>query len=63
MKKLTQEKIKNYLIEPNNCPYCNSTNLIADYFETETSSMKIECIKCNKKWNEIFELKTIEEIK
>jgi len=45
-----------------NCPYCNSTDLHADFFETDEASCwrPVECKTCGKKWDEIYLMLSIE---
>lgn len=59
---MTPEQKKQYLVSPNHCPFCNSDNISAYYFEADGSYQKIECYTCGKKWNDIYTLTDVEEI-
>ena len=63
MKTITSEQAKqNYLENFGNlCPFCGSTNLTADHFETQDNHVfrNVACEGCNKEWAEEFTLTDI----
>jgi transcriptional regulator NrdR family protein len=54
---------KRYIKNPSQCPYCNSWDLCADRFESDSHNSvwrDITCNSCNKVWFEMFELVDVE---
>ena len=59
---ITLEQKAKYLNNPNNCPICNSSDLIGHsptISSTFTIDRKIECKGCLHEWIEIFVLDNI----
>jgi len=64
--KLTKVMRKKYIKgAAQKCPYCNSNELEADSMETDCTGAwrEVSCTSCGKKWNEVFTLTDIEEIR
>jgi len=53
-----------YLRDPERCPYCDSSNLTMNLMDIgiHKCSRPIQCLDCNKKWKDIYELNQVEEI-
>jgi predicted Zn-ribbon and HTH transcriptional regulator len=56
---LTKKQVREYLKNPNRCPYCgsyqiNSDKLDADGFNTATAN--VDCDKCKNQWVDIYEI-------
>lgn len=49
---------KDYLKNPNCCPFCGSTNINADHgeFDDNQGFRNVDCDNCNKNWVEEFAL-------
>lgn len=47
-----------YLGNPNECPFCGSSEITGDdpEWEFDTATRKIECYHCGKKWVEKFKM-------
>jgi len=45
---------KEYLKNPNVCPFCGSTNITAEHaeFDGNSASRPVACEECNKEWVE-----------
>lgn len=66
MAKLTKKQIKEYLQNPDFCPFCKSDDITRiDELEAGFNQAwsNISCNKCEKEWIEIFTMTDIEEIK
>lgn len=61
--KLTDEQKKDYLENPNECPFCHSGNITASQPEYECLQMwqKVECESCNAQWRDVYKLAFIED--
>lgn len=60
MKQLTKKAIEKYVNSPYHCPYCGSENITSEFFEPEGNYQTVQCDDCKEKWDEVFELVTIE---
>ena len=56
--------VKKYVENPDNCPYCGSSNIIGDMFEASYNQAwrPVTCNNCGQEWREIFTITDIEEI-
>jgi transcription elongation factor Elf1 len=52
---------KQYLENPNRCPFCNSTNIEAGHWNGETMAVEVICNTCEKQWYEFYKLTGYEE--
>jgi transcription elongation factor Elf1 len=61
---LDREQVSNYLRRPNHCPFCGSEEIHASSFEPSGKHIynEIECTECERRWNDVYELVTIESI-
>lgn len=61
---ITPEMIEEYVRHPNFCPFCDSPDIEGGYFESDWDIVwtTVTCLECKKQWDEIFKLKTIEEV-
>jgi formate dehydrogenase maturation protein FdhE len=50
-----------YLLNPNVCPFCGSTNITAEHaeFDWNTGSRPVACESCDKEWVEEFTLTSV----
>ena len=65
MKNLTKKQIKEYLSNPDFCPFCKSDDITRiDEFEADFNQAwsNIACNKCGKEWTEIFTMTDVELI-
>ncbi len=62
MDTLTKIAINKYKKSPDHCPYCGEDNITAGHFEPEANYIPVRCHNCDKKWNELYELITIEKV-
>ena len=55
--------IKHYLNNPDNCPFCDSSDITAGDadFSSINAWRNIKCNSCNKEWTEEFTITAIEE--
>ena len=65
MKNLTTKSKEKYLKDTFKCPFCKSANIMGEHFEADYNQAwrTILCGRCGKRWNEIFTMTDIEEIK
>ena len=56
------EQKADYLNNPNECPYCGSTDLEGDSFDSDdnTVSQEITCNRCYKDWTDVYHLVDVE---
>jgi transposase-like protein len=47
---------KEYIKDPNHCPYCSSDNLEAGHFDPEGLVVPVTCNSCHKSWTELYKL-------
>ncbi len=61
---MTKKQIKDYIEDPNHCPFCNSEDIEAgDYdFEGREVWSEVRCNACKKRWRDTYRLKEVEEI-
>lgn len=63
--RLTKEQISKYLNDPNYCPICNGLVKVEEDFNENSMSREVRCVnpKCGIKFQEVYDLVTIELIK
>ena len=61
---LSEKQKRDYVADPSHCPFCDSDGISYgdDYYDGPRLTVRLTCEDCDKKWYEVFELKTIEEI-
>jgi hypothetical protein len=54
--------VRAYLKDPGGCPYCGSTNLGSDAFDTDddVAWRPVECDNCEAKWGEVYKINGFE---
>jgi len=52
---MTAEQERDYLTNPDHCPWCNSKNIVAEPCETYGDRQTVFCEDCSKKWMDIYE--------
>jgi formate dehydrogenase maturation protein FdhE len=63
--KLTEDRKREYLKDPDHCPYCGSTYIsgsMVDLF-TQGAAQPVKCTECGRTWHDIYELVGVEEAK
>jgi hypothetical protein len=61
---LTKEQVEAYLNASHLCPYCKSNRIEAgdkDY-SGNGISQEIECLSCERRWTDIYELVSVEGV-
>ena len=55
---------RDYLKDPNFCPYCEHPVVEADRFDVEgrVAWQGVRCDKCRAEWNDVFELVAVERV-
>ncbi len=64
MRRLTLKEKRFYINDGGQkCPYCHSTKLRGGEFDHDLGNamMEVWCNKCKKRWNELYEMTSIEE--
>ena len=59
----TKEKKKEYLQNPNKCPYCGSNDISSGHLEADYNMAwsTVICDSCGKEWRDLYTLTDIEE--
>ena len=59
---LTPQMEKDYLEDPNHCPFCKSGNLTADRLEPGDydATRNVKCLDCKAEWVETFTMTSID---
>ena len=50
------KKQKEYLDNPDECPYCGSENITEDYWNPLTRYQKLWCHNCHRGWFDVYQL-------
>ena len=61
---MTAEQKKEYLSDPNQCPYCHSIDLEGSHFsaDLQLAWQKVSCMNCGKKWEDQYRLSDVEPV-
>lgn len=62
---MTEQQKKEYLSDPDKCPYCKSEDITGDFpdFGESYAMRNVECNSCNKKWTDYYELTDVLDIR
>jgi transcription elongation factor Elf1 len=59
---MDEKQKADYLKSPNDCPWCNSENIMAGTFDPEKPGQLVECQSCGREWHDIHALTDIEPL-
>ncbi len=63
-KKLSAKRRKEYLRNPNFCPYCKSDNICTGEFDAcfNSATQKVYCNDCEEQWQDVYEMIDVDPV-
>jgi formate dehydrogenase maturation protein FdhE len=62
---MTEQQKKEYLEDPDKCPYCKSEDVAGEFpdFGESYAMRNVSCNQCNKNWTDYYVLTDVLDIK